>query len=229
MKIEYLLFNLVVLLLPTISSFLLRQPVVFYLRSMIRTVLLVAVPFVLLDGLVAGNFWQFNPRYILGAWVFSLPIEEILFFVTVPIATLFLWEFHRQKLGRASNRERPQILYVLIVILIGLGLLFLLNGLFYSALACLMLAGVLIYDAKKATGVFSYSNRIYFLMIIILTIAFNNYLTGRPIVLYNEAYLSGVRILTMPIEDLLFSLSLIGANILAYQRFYPKVKANNSV
>ena len=38
------------------------------------------------------NVWSFNEDYILGIKFFELPLEEILFFITVPFACIFIYE-----------------------------------------------------------------------------------------------------------------------------------------
>ncbi len=36
--------------------------------------------------------WSFNPDYILGFYIFNLPMEEVLFFFIIPFCCLFVWE-----------------------------------------------------------------------------------------------------------------------------------------
>ena len=51
-----------------------------------------------------------------------------------------------------------------------------------------------------------------------LILVFNGYLTARPIVLYGEAYQSGYRILTIPIEDFGYGFTLMLFNTLLYEK-----------
>jgi lycopene cyclase domain-containing protein len=46
--------------------------------------------------------WAFNPDYITRLTVFTLPVEEVLFFLVVPFAALFTWECVKYFLKRQS-------------------------------------------------------------------------------------------------------------------------------
>ncbi len=59
---------------------------------MLIAIVIPAIPFLLWDALVTGAHWHFNPLYVSGIKIINLPIEEILFFITVPFACLFTWE-----------------------------------------------------------------------------------------------------------------------------------------
>jgi len=53
----------------------------------------VAVVYLIWDGIaVAAHVWSFNPRYVL-AWSHpvSLPVEEVLFFVVIPLCGLLTY------------------------------------------------------------------------------------------------------------------------------------------
>ncbi|MGI8983406.1 MAG: lycopene cyclase domain-containing protein [Acidimicrobiales bacterium] len=50
---------------------------------------------------IAREHWDFNPRYVTG-WElpFSLPVEELSFFLVIPICSLLTLEAVRRVLGR---------------------------------------------------------------------------------------------------------------------------------
>ncbi|MDT5010538.1 MAG: hypothetical protein QOH57_2155 [Mycobacterium sp.] len=62
-----------------------RQP-----RRTARAVLPVAVLFLIWDALaIAADVWTYNPQYITGVHVgFGIPIEELLFFIVIPLCGL---------------------------------------------------------------------------------------------------------------------------------------------
>lgn len=53
----------------------------------------VALVFVIWDAIaIAGHVWTYNPRYITGIEVgFSIPLEELLFFLVIPICGLLTY------------------------------------------------------------------------------------------------------------------------------------------
>lgn len=65
-----------------------RQPL-----RLLRSVGPVAVVFVVWDAIaIAGHVWTYNPRYISGVHVgFSIPLEELLFFLVIPICGLLTY------------------------------------------------------------------------------------------------------------------------------------------
>ncbi len=52
---------------------------------------------------------------------------------------------------------------------------------------------------------------------LVFTVIFDAVLTGIPIVVYDEAYLSGIRLGTTPVEDYLYGLALCLTAIAAYE------------
>ena len=63
------------------------------LRHAFTATLIVAPPFVLWDVLVtAAGHWRFSPEYTMGIDIFNLPIEEVLFFLVVPLVSILVWE-----------------------------------------------------------------------------------------------------------------------------------------
>ena len=69
-------------------------------RRLIATLALPLAGFVVWDVLaIRAGLWDFNPRYVTG-WElpFDVPVEEVAFFVTIPICALLAYEAVRRSL-----------------------------------------------------------------------------------------------------------------------------------
>ena len=79
-----------------------RQP-----RRLFGTVLPVAVVFLICDAIaVAADVWWYNPRYILGLIApGDLPLEEVLFFLVVPLCGLLTYSAVESILSMVSRRR----------------------------------------------------------------------------------------------------------------------------
>jgi lycopene cyclase domain-containing protein len=82
------------------------------LRRVVRAVLPVAAVFVVWDVIaIAAHVWAYNPRYITGlALVGHLPVEELLFFVVIPLCGLLTYnavEAILKRLRRRRNQTAP--------------------------------------------------------------------------------------------------------------------------
>ncbi len=63
------------------------------LRSIAISTSVVLVIFIIWDFFaVQAGVWGFNPHYIIGIDLAGVPIEEILFFVAVPVTSVLVWE-----------------------------------------------------------------------------------------------------------------------------------------
>ncbi|MCW2887312.1 MAG: hypothetical protein QOE54_6461 [Streptosporangiaceae bacterium] len=71
-----------------------------------RAVLPVAAVFVAWDILaIAGGAWRYNPRYVIGLTLpLSLPLEEALFFLVIPVCAVLTFETV-QRLSRGGQRD----------------------------------------------------------------------------------------------------------------------------
>ncbi|KXK10457.1 MAG: hypothetical protein UZ22_OP11002000761 [Microgenomates bacterium OLB23] len=63
---------------------------------------------------------------------------------------------------------------------------------------------------------FTTHNSFFYALVLLLTTVFNGFLTSLPVVTYNPAFLSGLRISTIPLEDYIFGLLLIYTVITLY-------------
>jgi len=88
---RYLLINLLTVIFPVILSF--EKKISFYrkFRFYLYSVLVVSPVYLVWDAIATSRGdWGFSPEYLAGVYLFGLPLEEILFFVTVPYSCLFI-------------------------------------------------------------------------------------------------------------------------------------------
>lgn len=219
MKIEYLILNLIIFLGPFLLSF--EKGVHYFSRwkYAFKAIIIVSIPFIIWDISVNYRHWWFNSNYILNFRLLGLPLEECLFFVTVPFSVLFIWEIFSKKTGNPVNLKRKAIQKIVIAFAIpGISLLYF--GIEYTGLAMIALSITGIMDFTLKTQILLRKNTyIYLGIVTLLNLIFNGYLTGRPIVLYNEAYHLNWRIITIPIEDFIYGYSLILSNTILFEKF----------
>lgn len=212
----YLLLNIFIILVPFLLSF--ESKVKFYkkLSAYGFSIAIVSTLFIFWDifATYRGD-WAFNPQYTIGLGILGLPIEEILFFITVPYSIIFIYESlnayydnYYFSVRKNSFLVISSIFFVLSFLVLGLNYTFILF-LFIS------LSFFLMYAIKNSNA---YTQN-FWLTVIISYIPFliiNYLLTSIPIVSYNDAENFGVRILTIPIEDLGYSFAMITMWLIFY-------------
>lgn len=219
MKFEYLLFNLIVVLGPVASQFSRQIKSVSRWRLKLRVSVIVMIPYVIWDALVAGSHWQFNTVYTLDFRFFSLPIEEWLFFITVPFGCLLVWETLPQVdrwLARLrSLRHIRNVLYAALPV----GIWVFSTGKQYTGLVLCCFGCVGLMDMLLRTDLLLRPKTYLYLAIVAgLILVFNGYLTARPVVMYGEVYQMGYRIWTIPIEDFGYGFTLMLFNTMLYEK-----------
>ena len=219
MKFEYLLFNFVVIAGPVVSQFSRQIKHVSRWRLKLLVSGIVMIPYVIWDALVAGSHWWFNDAYTLNFRLFGLPIEEWLFFITVPFGCLLVWETlpHTDSwLGRLKSlRYVRTSLYTTLPI----GVWVFSAGKQYTGLVLFCFGLVALVDTLLGVDLLLRPKTYLYLVIVsVLILVFNGYLTARPVVLYGEAYQVGYRILTIPLEDIGYGFTLMLFNTMLYEK-----------
>jgi len=76
---------------------------------LVRVLWFPVVAFSVTDALaVRHGLWHYNPAYVTG-WNFpgGLPVEEVVFFVTIPICSILAFQAVRTSLGDRRPPEEP--------------------------------------------------------------------------------------------------------------------------
>jgi lycopene cyclase domain-containing protein len=218
LKSEYLIFNIIVLAGPLFFGAM--RPFYFLdkLKYAILPILIPAIIFLIWDSIVTYSHWNFNENYVLGLTIFKLPIEEILFFISVPLACIFTWEMI---IRRVDKIELPSIKKIrpFLYLIIPVGIVLFILGKQYTGLAFSFLGFAILLDNLLNTNLILQKRFYYYLLLVILfTLIFNGFLTWRPVVTYGVEYQLDFRIITIPIEDFFYGTSLIFMNTSIYQK-----------
>jgi lycopene cyclase domain-containing protein len=218
---EYLIFNAVVVGGPAFFGSQKCCYIWNHWKEMLIAISIPAIPFLLWDAIVTGAHWNFNPKYVSGIKIINLPIEEILFFITVPFACLFTWEM----IIRRVDEKTINLTWLRMLLYLALpaGIYFFSIGKQYTGLTLSFLFVANLLDQILKTNLL-YDKRFYFylLLIVIFTLIFNGYLTWRPVVTYGVGYQLDFRIITIPVEDFFYGISLLFMNTSLYKMLLRK-------
>ena len=218
----YLFINAFVISVPLILSF--DKKVHFYKRwkYYFPALFLVALIFIVWDIYFTKiGIWGFNPTYLSGINIFNLPIEEILFFFTIPYACTFIYDSFKMHFPNIKFKYFGVVVYSIITLAITY-FSFVHAGKFYSTSTAIIVLITLFYLFLKRP---IYLNRLAFTYLISLApfLLVNGILTGswipEEVVWYNAQEFSGIRIGTIPFEDFFYGFALIALNIIFYESF----------
>jgi len=180
-------------------------------RRTLTALLVVAAPFIVWDiSATWRGHWGFNPDFTLGVALAGLPIEEMLFFLAIPLLSIAIWELTpvRADMGRFY---RPSLWAVIA----ASALLLLSNiGHEYSLLVGIIAAGT--------AGLWLVSPQpirqwLFFMACMFgLFLIANTLLTLLPIVEYSAAHYSGIRIGSIPLEDFFYNFALVNLTIISW-------------
>jgi len=192
-------------------------------RYLLPAILPVALFFIVWDVVfTARGVWGFNEAYFSGWSIFGLPVEEWLFFITVPFACIFIYEclnfyIKRDLLAKAE----PIITPVLILTFFSIGLFFFWH--MYTATTFLLSGSFLLYHYLFEPA--RQRSRFYlaYLVVWIPFMLVNGVLTGgfteAPVVLYNPDEYLGFRVGSVPFDDSIYNFLMLLGIVTLFERF----------
>lgn len=219
MKVEYLIFNLIIFFSPIFASLFYPTKINYPTNlQALFSILISSLIFIFYDNKVTNKWWRFNKKYILGLKIFRLPIEEILFFFSVSFSSLTIWLNLKNFSNLSIKNSSFTLFYIIIFILYHL--LYLKTKKPYPKFVNFFYLFIFIFDILFKTNlVFSLNFLIFTIIILLLTLIFNFYLTKRPVVIYDEKIKSGIKITSIPVEDILYGINFIYLTTLLFEFF----------
>lgn len=215
----YLLINLLTIAIPLLLTF--ERRVAFYKKLMwlIPSIALAGGIFIVWDHFfTVHGVWSFNPSHLSGIYIFSLPIEEWLFFITVPYACVFIYESLNHYWPKDVFRPYAGLLFWLLIC--GFAALALLHpDKAYTSVNAWFAIGVsLLHFLWFGYSRFGLFVRAYLISLLPFFLV-NGALTFLPVVIYNNAENLGSRIVSIPVEDTIYAYSLLLLTISLFERF----------
>ena len=222
----YLLINIASFSVPFIYSFEKKMRFIQYWKVVFLSILIVAVPFLIWDVIFTLNgVWGFNSKYYLGITIFKLPLEEILFFICIPYASIFThyaFEYFFKNLKFSNKATKTISLFLLITAIVVL-----LYGFpkAYTTVNFSLFVFLMCYSLLSKNNVL---NRFYITFLVVLFPFFivNGLLTGsfiaEEVVWYNNAENLGLRIGTIPIEDVFYAFNMLYPALILIEKFKTK-------
>lgn len=212
----YLRLDIIIISIPLLLTF--APKVYFYrrIKSLFFSILVISTLFIIWDVLAtARGDWIFNHKYVGGFQIFGLPLEEILFFFTVPYSCIFLYETFRTYLRERRVFYNTYLYSVLATACFAVAIIFIRKS--YTATVFIM-TGTLFASARFCFQSM-FSSGLYWLYIAACTILFgifNHVLTSLPVVSYSAQAITGLRVGPIPIEDFFYNFSLLSFYLIMY-------------
>lgn len=212
----YLLIDFLIIILPLIVSFF---PIYSYYKKF---------PYILFSIFAGGLFfvawdviatmrgdWSFNPEYVMGITCAGLPLEEVLFFIFVPYSLLLLYEQAAFTFKDRTVPWKQRAGYAAGMILILVSFLFIGKNYTFMAIfsAGIVILGVSLFYSGIMVRLAFWA---YLIPGFLLFILFNYFLTSLPVVIYNPSAVSGIRFLTIPIEDFFYNFTMMSGYLVFY-------------
>jgi lycopene cyclase domain-containing protein len=212
-KYLYLSINLLSVAVPFLFSFYPKANFSKKWRYVLPAIAISGLFFIIWDIVFTRlGVWGFNPKYLTGIHVLWLPLEEVLFFFCIPYACIFTYFALNHLIEKDHLFPHQELITsVLIFLLLILGGYFMSNlytGVTFMTTA-LFLALIMLKLRTRFMGRFYLAFGVILLPFLIV----NGILTGsfidEPVVWYNNEENLGIRLGTIPVEDVIYGMLML--------------------
>jgi lycopene cyclase domain-containing protein len=221
----YLFVNAGCIVVPLLFSF--HPKLKFYDEwgNFLLPCLLVGALFLAWDVLFTSwGVWHFNPKYVIGLFLWGLPIEEYLFFICIPFACVFSYHAFITLFKFERRNRAVSVIYGTLSLTLFITAIANWHAL-YTFTTFLLLSGTLVYFLSRRYH-FLTAFFVCFLFILIPFTISNGILTGsflgRVVVFYNDSENLGIRLLTIPVEDIFYGKLLLLLNVFGFEMMRKK-------
>jgi lycopene cyclase domain-containing protein len=217
MKYTYLLIDLFTIVVPLVFSFHRRLNFYKSWYALLPAIIITGTIFIIWDSAFTYlGYWGFNPHYITGIAIGNMPLEEILFFICVPYACIFTFDCLERLMQAKIFASKIPVFNFSFASLCVVTAVYWHNRMytFVTFLLLSILIGTACYIIK-----INWLLKFYLIYAVLLIpfLIVNGLLTGTglkaPVVWYSNSALIGIRIITIPAEDIFYGMSLMNTLI----------------
>ncbi len=229
----YLLINILTFSIPFALSFDKRVHFFTSWKYLVPATVITMALFITWDAIFTSQgVWGFNERYHSRIILLGLPLEEYLFFISVPYASIFtihVIDSYFPNFRLSTTRVRIVSLILMSVLLIT-AIIHIRKA--YTALnfiAAAMLIGMVLLKKPEILRGFYLS----YLVVLIPFGLVNGILTGSfieaPVVWYNDHENLGIRLGTIPVEDIFYGMNLVLLTLFLTETFRNRASGKKHV
>ena len=230
--LDYLVIDGLILLFPLLFSIKWKFKYYTFYKPLAASIIIVGGAYILWDIIVTyRGDWAFNPEFLSGIYLptkeVGLPVEEILFFVVVPYACIFIYENLEYFIPKKEIWFNKWLYTLIAVVFFIVGVVFYYQD--YTILAMLSCATFFLIAGFFYTQLLRSRNYwLYIILSFIPFIVFNYLLTSLIVVTYNPAAIWGGdglwngRFFTIPFEDFFYNFSMLSFYLMVYLYFKKK-------
>jgi lycopene cyclase domain-containing protein len=197
-----------------------------YFKPLFAAIAVVAFGFIVWDEFFTQKgIWGFNSEHLQGIFIGHLPLEEILFFIFVPFACVFIYEVLMGYFPKVKVEKIGKVLAFTIALS---SFVFALGNIdnWYTSSACIlsfMLTGAFYFRLKADWyGNFAFAYLVALVPFIIVNGVLTGAVTAEPIVWYSAEHIMGPRIITIPVEDFFYNYDMLILVVFLYERWKKK-------
>ncbi len=216
----YLGLNLFAISFPLARSFEPRIRYASRWKSLFPAIIITGAFFLIWDVLFTKTgVWGFNDDYLVGIRIFGLPIEEWFFFISVPFASVFIYDCVKYFLPSLKSSQLLRI--ATLAFAAGLILIAWINSERAYTFWNLLFGGSYLAIIAILNPTWLAKFWVGYLIHLLPFLLVNSVLTGsfidEPVVWYENAENLGIRIFTIPVEDTIYALLLLLMNCSIYE------------
>lgn len=208
----YLILNILIIFFPLKLSFDKKLKFYSHFEDLSISILFGGFFMVLLDMFfVKKRILVFMPEYLIKTNLISLPIEEILFFITVPFACIFVYEYLKIKIKKDFLSQHVEKINLTLIFLLTALMSFSFYKTYTFTIAIFLDVLLYLYFIKKLSnkymGYFYLSYLVTLIPFLILNIILAKgvwFISGRPIIWYEYSKTWGLKLLSVPVENIMY-------------------------
>lgn len=230
----YLILNIASFIVPFAYSFeKKRMHYIQWWKSVFLSIFIVGIFFIIWDIIFTQQgVWGFNPDYHIGLNLAGLPIEEVLFFIFIPYASIFthyafLYFFENTRL----TDKLTKFISIVLMIMATMVLIYAFPKK-YTTVTFSIFILLMAFSLWKKSPVLS-QFFITFLIILVPFFVVNGILTGsfieNEVVWYNNDENLNIRLFTIPVEDAVYAFNMLYPSILLIEFFKKKFNKKSVV